>query len=133
MKKLRIGDYELIPINRIFSSFREFLDWSNSLSDGSEKSGYKLTRYLFSLKKIGILKYILDNYSVTLITDVSLEIDKGFGYKNLIIEDPLSVENFLNGEDAIAYDDMEKEYEVNKDDILDCQEQTGTFFIVKKI
>jgi hypothetical protein len=133
MKKLRIGDYELIPINRIFSSFREFLDWSNSLSDGSERSRYKLTRYLFSLKKIGILKYILDNYSVTFITDISLEIDKGFGYKNLIIEDPLSVENFLNGEDAIAYDDMAKEYEVNKDDILDYQEQTGTFFIVKKI
>ena len=61
MRTLRLGHIELIPIHRDFSSYKEFLDWSDSLSDGLKRANYKQSKYIISLKKLGVFDHIKNN------------------------------------------------------------------------
>jgi hypothetical protein len=139
MRILRIGNIELIPIYRDFSSYKEFLDWSDSLGDGLKRSDYKTAKYIMSLSKLGIFKNIKDNYSVSLISEILLQVEDNFGFSrdglSVLIEDPIEVEKFLNGEDAIGIDKNSEEVDIKKgdSDIIDWNEETSISFIIRKI
>jgi hypothetical protein len=139
MRILRIGNIELIPIYRDFSSYKEFLDWSDSLSDGLRKSNYKESKYIISLKKLGLFDHIKDNYSVTLTSEIVLQVEDNFGFSmnglSLLIEDPIEVEKFLNHEDAIGLNNNGDEVGVKRgdSDIIDWSEESSILFIVRTI
>jgi len=139
MRILRIGNIELIPIYRDFSSYKEFLDWSDSLSDGLKRADYKTAKYIMSLSKLGIFKNIKDNYSVTLTTEIVLQVDNDFGFSmrgmSVLIDDPIEVEKFLNYEDAIGLGPSGEEIDVKRgaDDIIDWSEESSISFIIRTI
>jgi hypothetical protein len=80
MRTLRLGNIEFMPIERKFSSYKEFLDWCDGLSDGWKKANYKSAKYIISLKQLGIFYNIKNNYSVTLPTEIVLQVDDDFGF-----------------------------------------------------
>ena len=136
MKTLRLGNIELMPIERKFSSYKEFLDWSDSLSDGLRKSDYKESKYIISLKKLGVFDHIKDNYSVTLITEIVLQVESDFRYgTSVLIDDPIEVERFLNREDAVGYDEDAVDIDLNRDHtkIIDWSGESSILFIVRTI
>jgi len=139
MRILRIGNIELIPIYRDFSSYKEFLDWSDSLSDGLKRADYKTAKYIMSLSKLGIFQNIRDNYSVSLVSEILLQVEDNFGFSrdglSVLIEDPIEVEKFLNGEDAIGIDKNSEEVDIKKgdSDIIDWNEEISISFIIRKI
>jgi hypothetical protein len=136
MITLKLGHIELIPIHRDFSSYKEFLDWSDSLSDGLRKSDYKESKYIISLKKLGVFDHIKDNYSVTLITEIVLQVESDFRYgTSVLIDDPIEVERFLNREDAVGYDEDAVTIDLNRDHtkIIDWSEESSILFIVRTI
>jgi hypothetical protein len=139
MRILRIGNIELIPIYRDFSSYKEFLDWSDSLGDGLKRSDYKTAKYIMSLSKLGIFQNIRDNYSVSLVSEILLQVEDNFGFSrdglSVLIEDPIEVEKFLNGEDAIGIDKNSEEVDIKKgdSDIIDWNEETSISFIIRTI
>jgi hypothetical protein len=139
MRILRIGNIELIPIYRDFSSYKEFLDWSDSLSDGLKRADYKTAKYIMSLSKLGIFQNIRDNYSVSLVSEILLQVEDNFGFSrdglSVLIDDPIEVEKFLNGEDAIGIDKNSEEVDIKRGDtdIIDWDEETSISFIIRAI
>jgi hypothetical protein len=139
MITLKLGHIELIPIHRDFSSYKEFLDWTDSLSDGLRKSSYKESKYIMSLKKLGIFENIKNNYSVSLVSEITLQVDDDFGFSrnglSVLIDDPIEVEKFINGEDAVGYDEDAVAIDLNRDHtkIIDWSEESSILFIVRTI
>jgi hypothetical protein len=139
MRTLRLGNIELMPIYRDFSSYKEFLDWSDSLSDGLKRADYKTAKYIMSLSKLKIFQNIKDNYSVSLVSEIILQVEDDFGFSrdglSVLIDDPIEVEKFLNGEDAIGIDKNSEEVDIKRgdSDIIDLQEETSISFIIRRI
>jgi hypothetical protein len=139
MKTLRLGNIELIPIHRDFSSYKEFLDWADSLSDGLERANYKQSKYIISLKKLGVFDHIKNNYSVTLTSEIVLQVDNDFGFSmngtSVLIDDPIEVEKFLNSEDAVGYDGNGDEIDLKRghSKIIDWSEESSISFIIRTI
>ena len=139
MKTLRLGNIELIPIHRDFSSYKEFLDWADSLSDGLERANYKQSKYIISLKKLGVFDHIKNNYSVTLTSEIVLQVDNDFGFSrdglSVIIDDPSEVLKFLNSEDAVGYDGNGDEIDLKRghSKIIDWSEESSISFIIRTI
>lgn len=139
MRTLRLGHIELIPIHRDFSSYKEFLDWADSLSDGLERANYKQSKYIISLKKLGVFDHIKNNYSVTLTSEIVLQVDNDFGFSmngtSVLIDDPIEVEKFLNSEDAVGYDGNGDEIDLKRghSKIIDWSEESSIFFIIRTI
>jgi hypothetical protein len=139
MITLKLGHIELIPIHRDFSSYKEFLDWTDSLSDGLRKSSYKESKYIMSLKKLGIFENIKNNYSVSLVSEITLQVDDDFGFSrnglSVLIDDPIEVEKFINGEDAVGYDEDAVAIDLNRDHtkIIDWSGESSILFIVRTI
>jgi hypothetical protein len=139
MKTLKLGHIELIPIYRDFSSYKEFLDWADSLSDGLRKSSYKESKYIMSLKKLGIFENIKNNYSVSLVSEITLQVEDDFGFSrnglSILIDDPIEVEKFINGEDATGIDKDSEEIVIKRgdSDIIDWDAETSISFIIRRI
>jgi hypothetical protein len=139
MITLKLGHIELIPIHRDFSSYKEFLDWTDSLSDGLRKSSYKESKYIMSLKKLGIFENIKNNYSVSLVSEITLQVEDDFGFSrnglSVLIDDPIEVEKFINGEDAVGYDEDAVAIDLNRDHtkIIDWSGESSILFIVRTI
>ena len=136
MGPLKIGHIELIPIHRDFSSYNEFLDWSDSLSGGLKRANYKQSKYIIILKKLGVFDHIKNNYSVTLTSEIVLQVNSDFGYgSSVLIDDPIEVEKFLNSEDAVGYDGDGGEIDLNRDHdkIIDWSEESSISFIIRTI
>ena len=139
MRTLRLGHIELIPIHRDFSSYKEFLDWSDSLSDGLKRANYKQSKYIISLKKLGVFDHIKNNYSVTLTSEIVLQVDNDFGFSmngtSVLIDDPIEVEKFLNSEDAVGYDGNGDEIDLKRghSKIIDWSEESSILFIIRTI
>ena len=139
MRTLRLGHIELIPIHRDFSSYKEFLDWSDSLSDGLKRANYKQSKYIISLKKLGVFDHIKNNYSVTLTSEIVLQVDNDFGFSmngtSVLIDDPIEVEKFLNSEDAVGYDGNGDEIDLKRghSKIIDWSEESSISFITREI
>ena len=139
MSTLKLGHIELIPIHRDFSSYKELLDWSDSLSDGLKRANYKESKYIISLKKLGFFDHIKNNYSVTLITEIVLQVDNDFGFSmngtSVLIDDPIEVEKFLNSEDAVGYDGNGDEIDLKRghSKIIDWSEESSISFIIRTI
>ena len=139
MSTLKLGHIELIPIHRDFSSSKEFLDWADSLSDGLERANYKQSKYIISLKKLGVFDHIKNNYSVTLTSEIVLQVDNDFGFSmngtSVLIDDPIEVEKFLNSEDAVGYDGNGDEIDLKRghSKIIDWSEESSILFIIRTI
>ena len=139
MSTLKLGHIELIPIHRDFSSYKEFLDWSDSLSDGLKRANYKQSKYIISLKKLGVFDHIKNNYSVTLTSEIVLQVDNDFGFSmngtSVLIDDPIEVEKFLNSEDAVGYDGNGDEIDLKRghSKIIDWSEESSISFITREI
>jgi hypothetical protein len=139
MSTLKLGHIELIPIHRDFSSYKEFLDWADSLSDGLERANYKQSKYIISLKKLGVFDHIKNNYSVTLTSEIVLQVDNDFGFSmngtSVLIDDPIEVEKFLNSEDAVGYDGNGDEIDLKRghSKIIDWSEESSISFIIRTI
>ena len=139
MSTLKLGHIELIPIHRDFSSYKEFLDWSDSLSDGLKRANYKQSKYIISLKKLGVFDHIKNNYSVTLTSEIVLQVDNDFGLSmngsSVLIDDPIEVEKFLNSEDAVGYDGNGDEIDLKRghSKIIDWSEESSISFIIRTI
>ena len=139
MKTLRLGNIELMPIERKFSSYKEFLDWCEGLSDGWKKANYKTAKYIMSLSKLKIFDNIKNNYSVTLTSEIVLQVDNDFGFSmngsSVLIDDPIEVEKFLNSEDAVGYDGNGDEIDLQRghSKIIDWSEESSILFIIRTI
>ena len=139
MSTLKLGHIELIPIHRDFSSYKELLDWSDSLSDGLKRANYKESKYIISLKKLGVFDHIKNNYSVTLTSEIVLQVDNDFGFSmngtSVLIDDPIEVEKFLNSEDAVGYDGNGDEIDLQRghSKIIDWSEESSILFIIRTI
>jgi hypothetical protein len=139
MSTLKLGHIELIPIHRDFSSYKEFLDWADSLSDGLERANYKQSKHIISLKKLGVFDHIKNNYSVTLTSEIVLQVDNDFGFSmngtSVLIDDPIEVEKFLNSEDAVGYDGNGDEIDLKRghSKIIDWSEESSISFIIRTI
>ena len=139
MRTLKLGNIELMPIEREFSSYKEFLDWCDGLSDGWKKSNYKASKYIMSLGKLHIFENIKNNYSVSLVSEIALQVDDDFGFSrdglSVLIDDPIEVEKFLNSEDAVGYDGDGGGIVLNRDQakIIDWSEESSISFIIRTI
>ena len=139
MKTLRLGNIELMPVERKFSSYKEFLDWCEGLSDGWKKANYKTAKYIMSLSKLKIFDNIKNNYSVTLTSEIVLQVDNDFGFSmngtSVLIDDPIEVEKFLNSEDAVGYDGNGDEIDLKRghSKIIDWSEESSISFITREI
>ena len=139
MRTLRLGNIELMPIERKFSSYKEFLDWCDGLSDGWKKADYKSIKYITSLKELGIFNNIKNNYSVTLPTEIVLQVDDDFGFSidglSVIIDDPSEVLKFLNHEDAVGLDKNGEEIDIRRGNssIIDWSSEKSILFVIREI
>ena len=139
MRTLRLGNIELMPIERKFSSYKEFLDWCDGLSDGWTKADYKSIKYITSLKELGIFNNIKNNYSVTLPTEIVLQVDDDFGFSidglSVIIDDPSEVLKFLNHEDAVGLDKNGEEIDIRRGNssIIDWSSEKSILFVIREI
>jgi hypothetical protein len=139
MRTLKIGNIELMPTERKFSSYKEFLDWCDGLSDGWKKSNYKSAKYIISLKQLGIFDNIKNNYSVSLVSEIVLQVEDDFGFNrdglSVLIDDPIEIEKFLNNEDAVGYDGKGDEIDLKRGNskIIDWSEESSISFIIRTI
>ena len=139
MSTIKLGSIELIPIYRDFSSYKEFLDWSDSLSDGLKRADYKTAKYIMSLSKLGIFENIKNNYSVSLVSEIVLQVEDDFGFSrnglSVLIDDPIEMEKFINGEDATGMDKDSEEIVIKRgdSDIIDWKEETSISFIIRRM
>ena len=137
MRTLRLGNIEFMPIERKFSSYKEFLDWCDGLSDGWKKANYKSAKYIISLKQLGIFDNIKNNYSVTLPTEIVLQVDDDFGFSrdglSVLIDDPSEVLKFLNHEDAVGLDKNGEEIDIRRgtDSIIDWSSEKSILFVTR--
>jgi hypothetical protein len=139
MRTLRLGNIELMPIERKLTSYKEFLDWCDGLSDGWRKADYKSAKYIISLKQLGIFEKIKNNYSVTLPTEIVLQVDDDFGFSrdglSVLIDDPSEVLKFLNHEDAVGLDKDGEEIDIRRGDshIIDWSSEKSILFVIREI
>ena len=139
MRTLRLGNIELMPIERKLTSYNEFLDWCDGLPDGWKKADYKSAKYIISLKQLGIFDNIKNNYSVTLPTEIVLQVDDDFGFSrnglSVIIDDPSEVLKFLNHEDAVGLDKNGEEIDIRRGDshIIDWSSEESILFVIREI
>ena len=139
MRTLKIANIELMPIEIKFTSYKEFLDWCDVLSDGWKKADYKTSKYIMSLSELGIFNNIKNNYSVTLPTKIVLQIDDDFGFSrnglSILIDDPIEVKKFLNNEDAVGLDKNGEEMDIRRgtDSIIDWSSEKSILFVVREI
>jgi hypothetical protein len=92
-----------------------------------------------SLKKLGIFENIKNNYSVSLVSEITLQVEDDFGFSrnglSVLIDDPIEVEKFINGEDATGIDKDSEEIVIKRgdSDIIDWDAETSISFIIRQI
>jgi hypothetical protein len=139
MKTLRLGSIELMPIEIKITSYKKFLDWFDGLSDEWKIADYKSVKYITSLKELGIFNNIKNNYSVTLPTEIVLQVDDDFGFSrnglSVIIEDPIEVEKFLNHEDAVGFNNDGEGIDIKRGNssIIDWSSVRSILFVIREI
>lgn len=139
MKTLRLGHIELMPIERKFSSYKEFLDWCDGLLNRWKKSNYETSKYITSLKELGIFNNIKNNYSVTLPTEIVLQVEDDFEFSmdgvSVLIEDPIEVEKFLNHEDAVGFNNNGEGIDIRRGNssIIDWSSDKSILFVIREI
>jgi len=137
MKTLIIGDFEIMEIDREFSSYSDFLEWTETLEGGWSDRNYQLSNYIAkSLYKLGISKAIYEKYSVKLTTEivVVLDTDRSYG-RDIIIDDPIEIKDFIDGNPATGYDSDGSEYTVDKKSVytINWEENKSFIFLSRKI
>ena len=139
MRTLKLGNIELMPIEREFSSYKEFLDWCDGLSNEWSRSNYKSAKYIMSLSKLKIFENLKNNYSVSLVSEIVLQVDDDFGFSrnglSVLIQDPIEVKKFLDGEDATGIDKDAEEVVIKRgdSDIIEWNAETSISFVTRWI
>jgi hypothetical protein len=141
MKTLNLGNIELMPIEREFSSYKEFLGWCDRLSNGWKISDYKLIKYIRNLKKLGIFKNIENNYSVEIISEILIDIEDDFesphrdDESDILIDDPIEIEKFLNYEDSVGLNKDGIRIEIKRGDshIINWSGEKSMLFVIREI
>jgi len=98
---------------------------------------YAISKYLMSMsKELKIKEHIIGKYGYEFVSQIEVIIDNdyGFGGKTLIIEEDEDIKKFINGEDAIGYDEDGGDLEVRKggSNVLDYKIEKGIYFIYRK-
>ena len=104
-----------------------------------KKADYNEIEYITSLKELGIFNNIKNNYSVTLPTEIVLQVDDDFGFSrnglSVIIEDPIEVEKFLNHEDAVGFNNDGEGIDIKRGNssIIDWSSVRSILFVIREI
>ena len=141
LNSVNFGIIEVMPNNNDNINpeyYDKFLEDVASISgEGWKVSDYKIAKYIIELgKSYNIWESIFDNYGYRFITEIVADIDNNWGgTKSFIIDDPQEIRAFLYGDYAIGYDSNWNKFEISKDSsaLLNWEEQTGIYFIVRSI
>jgi hypothetical protein len=137
MKTLRLGNFEIMPIDREFSTYYDFLLWEETLAGGWRHNNYRLNNYIArSLHQLGVAKFIYDKYSISLVTEIVVVLDTDSSRaRDIIIDDPEEVKDFMDGRLATGYDSDGSNYSVNKESAytLNWEESKTKIILSRKI
>lgn len=140
VRNINIGTFQLLPKKPEFYTYYNFLnEYSRDRenSEGVRIASYKESRYLLDeFKRLGISDN-LKKYYYSFVTEITIVYDPyGTGrYKEAIIDDPLEVNKFQEGEAAEGYDsDGDRdEFWKGQGKIEDWREEISVFFLVKSL
>jgi hypothetical protein len=134
-KNLDLGLIEIMPNTIKVEYYIDLKKEVEKLGEGWVLSKYEISRYLFSMtKELKIREYIMGKYSYELISQIEVIIDDDHRGKTYIIDDDDDIKNFINGEEAICYDEDGEENEVRKDSsrVIDYEIGKGRYFVYRK-
>jgi len=140
VSNINIGTFQLLPKKTEFYTYSDFLNEYSSEKENSEGiriARYQESRYLLEeFKRLGISDN-LKKYYYRFVTEITIVYDPyGTGrYKEAIIDDPLEVNKFQEGEPAEGYDNDgdHDEFRKGQGKIVDWREETSVFFLVKAL
>lgn len=140
-KPLNIGNFEVLPNLKEYSTYLEFLnDYSSNKpnKDGVIIADYRKVKYLMQeFKKLGIYRVLEKYYMYTLVSEITVRCDftGTNGYRDYIIDDPEEIINFQNGEPAIGYNSDGDEDEMIKgsDNVDNWEESKSVFFLIRNL
>ena len=137
MKTLRLGTFEIMSIDREFSTYYDFLLWEETLTGGWVHNNYRLNNYIArSLYQLGVSEGIYDKYSITLVTEIVVVLDTDSSRaRDIIIDDPEEIKDFMDGRLATGYDSDGSNYSVNKESsyTLNWEESKSKIILSRKI
>jgi hypothetical protein len=112
-RNLNIGPVEIMPKVIEAESLKELQDKVKDLGDVWRISDWRLDGYIHRLcKELNVWKY-LSTYEYVFVKSIELTFDDGQGrYKTAIIDDPQEIVNYMNGEEALMFDEDGNDYEV---------------------
>jgi hypothetical protein len=146
-KPIRIGNIEILPRNKEYTSYKSFLDeyspgayftvnTKDVNSEGIRICNYLESSYLLKgFKELGIAKNLIDYY-YTFLTSVELMIDPtgGGNYKSVLIDDPVEIVKHEAGEDSIGTDNDGEDIEIYPyTHIADETKNESVFFLCREI
>jgi hypothetical protein len=140
VSNINIGTFQLLPKKTEFYTYSDFLNEYSREKENSEGiriARYRESRYLLEeFKRLGISDN-LKKYYYRFVTEITIVYDPyGTGrYKEAIIDDPLEVNKFQEGEPAEGYDNDgdHDEFWKGQGKIVDWREETSVFFLVKAL
>lgn len=140
VSNINIGTFQLLPKKTEFYTYSDFLNEYSREKENSEGiriARYQESRYLLEeFKRLGISDN-LKKYYYRFVTEITIVYDPyGTGrYKEAIIDDPLEVNKFQEGEPAEGYDNdgNHDEFWKGQGKIVDWREETSVFFLVKAL
>jgi hypothetical protein len=140
VSNINIGTFQLLPKKTEFYTYSDFLNEYSREKENSEGiriARYQESRYLLEeFKRLGISDN-LKKYYYRFVTEITIVYDPyGTGrYKEAIIDDPLEVNKFQEGEPAEGYDNDgdHDEFWKGQGKIVDWREETSVFFLVKAL
>jgi len=134
-KNLDLGLVEIMPNTIKAEYYIDLKKAVDQLGGGWELSKYEVSRYLSSMsKELKIREHIMGKYSYEFISQIEIIIDNDHRGKTYMIEDDEEIKNFINGEEAICYDEDGEENEVRKDSsrVLDYEIEKGRYYVCRK-
>jgi hypothetical protein len=136
-KILDLGLVEIMSNTIKAEYYSDLKDEIEKLGEGWEMSVYAISKYLISMsKELKIKEHILGKYGYEFVSQIEVIIDNDYGYggKTLIIEEYEDIKKFINGEDAVGYDEDGGEHEVKRggSNVLDYKIEKGIYFICRK-
>ena len=139
-RPLNIGTFEVLPKVKQYENYLEFLnDYSRDTpnSEGIRIAKYKEGSYLLrEFKKLKVSQY-LNEYYYTFVTEIVVRYDPyGTGaYREAIIDDPIEIVKFHEGEPALGYDNDgdESEFTRGSSRIDDWTNESSVFFLVRSL
>ena len=133
-KNLDLGLIEIMPNTIKAEYYIDLKKEVEKLGEGWVLSKYEISRYLFSMsKELKIREHIMGKYSYELISQIEVIIDDDHRGKPYIIDDDDDIKNFINGEEAICYDEDGGENEVRKDSsrVVNYEIEKGRYFVYR--